>query len=298
MREIFPLNTRFLFIFYFSGFFPSVGICLTGNLVTSGPVSMRFVVEENILPTTKTIEIGWWIKREKGWHTYWESPGDVGVPPSLKWNLPKGIESTGLLFSPPQLVKMFQVFAHGHRDETLFICTFKVDRILKEGEILTFAAKSSWLACYKTCLPSFLDLEISIPVQTQTGTDPKWKARFEEFRKSQPVDPPTEWSRNARATLSKSSDDEKEFVTLQFPYSGAGKLPAFRFFTHGRFVLSNIFQVPQKIQVNGGQNSLSIPMELSYWRDPEQKNLQGLLYRSDGWPGTTSKFYKVTLPIH
>ena len=51
-----------------------------------------------------------------------------------------------ITYAPPQLVKMFKVFAHGHRDETLFICTFEVNRKLTVGEKLKFKAKSSWLS--------------------------------------------------------------------------------------------------------------------------------------------------------
>jgi DsbC/DsbD-like thiol-disulfide interchange protein len=258
---------------------------------------MQFVLAENILPTSKTIEVGWWIKRDKGWHTYWESPGDVGVPPSLEWELPDGITSTGLLFAPPQLVKMFKVFAHGHKDETLFICTFNVKRELKVGEILTFSAKAAWLTCYKTCLPSYANLDISFPVKMENGVDTKWHSRFEEFRKTQPIDAPTKWIQNTHASVGKSANSEKEFVTLLFPFSESGKLPGFRFFTHGRNVLSNIYQVPRRVKINGDDSFLSISMELSYWRDPQQKKLEGLLYRSDGWPGGESKFYKVSVPI-
>jgi hypothetical protein len=38
-------------------------------------------------------------------------------------------------------------------------------------------------------------------------------------------------------------------------------------------------------------------MELSYWRDPKQTQLKGLLFREDGWPSTKSKFYKISVPI-
>ena len=137
-----------------------------GKLVRNGPVTTRFVVEKNIHCDSKEFEIGWWMKREKNWHTYWESPGDVGVPPTLKWNLPAGISFKKITYAPPQLVKMFKVFAHGHRDETLFTCIFEVNRKLSEGEELKFKAKSSWLACYTTCLPTYDEMEISILVES------------------------------------------------------------------------------------------------------------------------------------
>ena len=39
--------------------------------------------------------------------------------PLFKWNLPDGIILRKMHYAPPQLVKMFKVFAHGHKDELL-----------------------------------------------------------------------------------------------------------------------------------------------------------------------------------
>ena len=268
-----------------------------GKLVKNGPVATRFVVEKNIHPDSKVIEIGWWMKREKNWHTYWESPGDVGVPPTLKWDLPEGIEFREIIYAPPQLVKMFKVFAHGHRDETLFICTFEVNRKLSVGENLQFNAKSSWLACYTTCLPTYDELEISIPVELNPAIDSKWHLHFKRFRETQPISAPADWLSKCYAKIKSEKDSEKEFAVFRFPQPATISLPTFRFFANGRFVRSNIFQIPKRTKYSNGDSFVEIEMELSYWRDPDQKELAGLLYRSDGWPETKSKFYQVSLPL-
>ena len=65
-----------------------------------------------ILAESKEIKIGenfvFGIKLDlaPGWHTYWKHPGDVGVPPSLEWNMPTGFSAGELLYSPPVKVKM------------------------------------------------------------------------------------------------------------------------------------------------------------------------------------------------
>lgn len=295
LRQIIQLK-KFI-VFLTTNLLPLFAFCGEGEIVSNGPITTRFVTESNIDQTSKTIEIGWWIKRDRGWHTYWESPGDVGVPPNLEWELPSGISFREMLFAPPQLVKMFQVFAHGHRKETLFICSFDVSRELVVGETLSFKAKASWLTCFKTCVPAYDDLEISIPVESEPQLDNKWYTLFEKFRAENPVEAPKSWLLESEAKLSKPPGSKKEYVTVRFPYPNVSKLPTFRFFAHGRYVLSNIFQVPQVYQDNQGNKFLDISMELSYWRDSEKKYLEGLLFRSDGWPETSSKFYKVMLPI-
>ena len=93
-------------------------------VLKQGPVSMELVCEQRTVVDGKAFWIGWRMVREKGWHTYWEHPGDVGVPPRIKWSLPDGIRAGELLYSPPQRVKMGKVGAHGNYGETLFLCRF------------------------------------------------------------------------------------------------------------------------------------------------------------------------------
>ena len=298
MWKILPLRKFQAKILLICIFYPLILLGGEGGLVQNGPVSTRFVVEKNIQPDSKLIEIGWWMKRKKNWHTYWESPGDVGVPPTLKWDLPEGILFKEISYAPPQLVKMFKVFAHGHRDETLFICTFEVNRKLILGEKLTFKAKSSWLACYTTCLPTYDEIEISVPVESSPQIDKKWHPYFRKFLEEQPILAPNDWLTRCSAKIRSDQGAEKEFAVFCFPHPESQSLPTFRFFADGRFVRSNIFQIPQRREIGDGETFLEIEMELSYWREPQQKELSGLLYRSDGWPGTKSKFYKVSLPLN
>lgn len=291
------MNILFVVVFLFFGFLSDPLRAGAGNVVTKGPVTTRFVVEKNLHPQSKTIQIGWWMKRKEGWHTYWDSPGDVGLPPTLEWDLPEGITFRSMLYAPPQLVKMFKVFAHGHRGETLFVCNFNVERDLHEGEELIFKAKSSWLVCYTTCLPTHANMQISIPVNSKTEIDSKWGQHFQKFWREQPAKANASWLSHCQAFIRSEKNGEKEYAVIRFPCPGNTRLPTFRFFTHGRFVRSNIFQVPKRIFRRNDKDLLEISMELSYWRDSNQKELSGLLYRSDGWPEETSNFYEITLPL-
>ena len=58
-----------------------------------------------------------------------ESPGDVGVPPTLKWELPRDNFQKKISYAPPQLVKMLQVFTLVIVMKPFFY-TFDVDRKL------------------------------------------------------------------------------------------------------------------------------------------------------------------------
>ena len=129
---------------------------------------------------------------------------------------------------------------------------FDVSKELVVGETLSFKAKASWLTCFKTCVPAYDNLEISIPVESEPQRDNKWYTLFEKLRAENPVEAPKSWLLESEAKLSKPHGSKKEYVTIRFPYPNVSKLPTFRFFAHGRYVLSNIFQVPQVYQDNQG----------------------------------------------
>ena len=82
---------------------------------------MELVFEQKGIVPGEEFWIGWRIIRERGWHTYWKHPGDVGVPPSIKWELPPGFVAGELLYSLPQKVKMATIRANGNYGETLFL---------------------------------------------------------------------------------------------------------------------------------------------------------------------------------
>ena len=116
-----------------------------------GPVQMELVFEQEGIVSGEEFWIGWRIVRERGWHTYWKHPGDVGVAPSLEWSTPKGISIGELLYCTPEKVKMASIRANGNYGETLFLCKVSVSDQVKAGEIITLNASASWLTCSRQC---------------------------------------------------------------------------------------------------------------------------------------------------
>ena len=56
----------------------------------------RQLVEAKLLADTTTVvpgqsfSAGLLLKMVPGWHTYWQFPGDAGIPTEMKWKLPPG----------------------------------------------------------------------------------------------------------------------------------------------------------------------------------------------------------------
>jgi len=246
---------------------------------------MELVSEQRTVTDGKAFWVGWRIVRDEGWHTYWKHPGDVGVPPRIKWSLPDGMRAGELLYSPPQRVKMGKVGAHGNYGETLFLCKFEPIVPLERGSVVKISGKASWLACSRQCQPGFAELFIDIPVGEKIEYDPFWRPRFESFRETLPGDPPVGWRFRA---VRKSGQ-----IDLFLPPSLAVEAGGTCFFAFGRQVRSHGPQVLRK-----GKSGWILSLKRSSWSSGKESELSGLLYRKEGWGvANTRNYIRVRVPL-
>ena len=253
-----------------------------------GPVQMELVFEQSGIVPGKEFWIGWRIIRERGWHTYWKHPGDVGVPPSIKWELPQGFVAGELLYSLPQKVKMARIRANGNYGETLFLTKVQAPADLEVGSLITVQAKASWLACSRQCKPGFADLTAEIKVVQEEVFDSALRSKFDEFRKLIPKPISDDWNVYA--------SDQGRFIelVLESPHASLEKdqeRPVF--FCSNRLIRSDGNQF-----LTREQGSLKLRLERSDWAKKDEKYLTGLVYIKGGWGGEVeSEYFSIQVPL-
>ena len=256
-----------------------------GDVVVAGPTRHSLTADIDTSDGKSSFSVAWRIRREAGWHTYWLHPGDVGLPPSIEWDLPEGISASPLVFPAPKRVKMGQIGAHGHQDETLFLTRISISESYRPAEQLSLKAKIAWLCCSKTCLPGFANLQLILPVGTEVTTDEKWSKAFVNFRDQLPKSPPSGWEAKAY--------DEGGKFRLVLPTEVTGTSPGLYFFSEGRSVRSNAMQ-----PVREKNGFWELQMTRSAWSSKDETRLRGLLYRKYGWgEDPDRKFYLLDLPL-
>ena len=52
---------------------------------------ISLISESKTIQPNDSFYLGIKFELEKGWHTYWENPGDAGEGASIEWSLPKGV---------------------------------------------------------------------------------------------------------------------------------------------------------------------------------------------------------------
>jgi len=280
LRKVFSLVCSF--------FLPAFLVSVSGRegpLLDKGPTVHSLISELNACNGKDTFQIAWRIRRQPDWHTYWLHPGDVGVPPSIEWDLPAGVEASPLVFPPPKRVLMGEVAAHGHHNETLFVSEISFSEAFVPKDRLVIRGKAAWLACSQTCLPGFGELELSMPIHTENLKDKSWTGHFLSFQKKLPVPPPDGWQAQAF--------DDGSKLRIIIPEEPDATIPGIYFFSEGRTVKSDAMQ-----PVRPKNGSWELQMTRSAWSSKSETHLRGLLYRKAGWQGDpTLQFYQVSLPL-
>lgn len=126
---------------------------------------------------------------EKDWHTYWQNPGDSGLPTRIEWTLPDGLQTGDIHWPAPEVFTLGPIVNYGYGHETLHLVPVTVAEGLEAGSRLTLAAKARWLVCADVCIPGSADLELEMPVATQAQPDSRWRDAFAAARRQLPQAP-------------------------------------------------------------------------------------------------------------
>jgi thiol:disulfide interchange protein DsbD len=67
----------------------------------------------------KPLWVGLQIAHQPEWHTYWKNPGDSGLPTSLAWTLPAGIEAGEIAWPVPKKIPVGPLANYGYEGTVL-----------------------------------------------------------------------------------------------------------------------------------------------------------------------------------
>ncbi|HEY6111512.1 MAG TPA: protein-disulfide reductase DsbD domain-containing protein [Chthoniobacterales bacterium] len=162
----------------------------------------------------KEFTIGLFLRMAPGWHTYWHSPGDAGLPTEVKWKLPPGWQERGGLQWPIPLktTDPGDIQTYGYENEVLLMQQITTPAKI-DNQKVTLSAEASWLVCEKICIPGSATLQLELPVGP--GGAPDNSAIFSRFRRLLPHQWPKE--QIAKADWSRTDSDLRLKITSAIP---------------------------------------------------------------------------------
>ena len=94
-----------------------------------------------------------------GWHTYWRSPGDVGIPPVFDWSASENLKSVALHWPSPEVILQNGSASIGYVGGL----TLPVEAVpLDPSQPVHLAVKMNLGICDDICLPAELDLRATL----------------------------------------------------------------------------------------------------------------------------------------
>ena len=135
----------------------------------------------------QAIELALRLKIIDHWHTYWQNPGDSGLPTRLTWTLPTGFTASAIEWPYPKKLPLGPLMNFGYEGEVLHLVNMQTPAKFKSGESITLAAKADWLVCSDVCIPESANLSITLPsINTTPSPDTRWVDSFQSARAALP----------------------------------------------------------------------------------------------------------------
>ena len=115
--------------------------------------------------------VGLQIAHQPEWHTYWKNPGDSGLPTTLAWTLPAGIEVGEVAWPLPRKIPVGPLANYGYEGTVLLPVPLTVTSAFKPSPFgdVEVKLKASWLVCKKECIPEDGSFVLKLPARSTTA---------------------------------------------------------------------------------------------------------------------------------
>ncbi len=180
-------------------------------LIKGPGLEIDLISENRSITPGQSLTVGLHIDHLPGFHTYWKSPGMVGMPTSINWSLPEGFTASEIQWPYPENTFMAEYPCHGYERDVTLLVTITPPKVITTKQV-TFKAETMWMCCAKGCFPGNQTFELTLPVTAESIPDPTAKNQINKARKQLPAT-----SHEIKATL--LSEIDAPVIEIRF-FSG------------------------------------------------------------------------------
>lgn len=273
---------------FFSVFLAS--LCIVSTWIDAAPVrgqqsSIELISSVRTIQSGTPFIVGFRIKLDPHWHTYWRNPGDSGMGAKVEWALPDGFEADELLWPAPEKLVTPPLVTFGYEDEVILLAKITPPGAISSTSV-TISANVSWLVCADVCLPEYAELSLPLAVAASATPDSENAKQIEHTLNALP-DTAENWSFSARKT--------KDGIELQGKQNN-GTIPfqQLEFFPY----MTGIFNylAPQNLEID--ENGFRILLPLADTATDIPETIQGILIANAPWKaGSTSITAEIEVPL-
>jgi thiol:disulfide interchange protein DsbD len=169
-----PRILRLLFVALAAFSLRAVPACaLESTPFVSARDTVSLVSDTDAVSPGTSFRIGLRLRLAPGWHTYWQNPGDAGLPPSLDLTLPPGVKAGPIAWPAPRRVAEGALVTYAYTGDVLLPVTITPAAItpapgtpLSGSGATDIVARARWLVCKEICVPEQARFTLNLPPGT------------------------------------------------------------------------------------------------------------------------------------
>jgi thiol:disulfide interchange protein DsbD len=135
-------------------------LALESTPFVSARDTVSLVSDTDAISPGMPFRIGLRLRLAPGWHTYWQNPGDAGIPPSLDLTLPPGAKAGPIVWPAPRRVAEGSLMTYSYTGDVLLPLTVTPAPGRGATDI---AATARWLVCKEICVPEQAHFTLNLP---------------------------------------------------------------------------------------------------------------------------------------
>ena len=129
--------------------------------VRSSRATVTLVSDADAVHSGQPLRLGLRLRLAPGWHTYWQNPGDAGVPAEVTLDLSPGATAGEVQWPTPLRLPEGPLMTYGYTGEVLLPVL-----VTPGPDPLHVEASASWLVCEKVCVPEEGRFTLDLPQGT------------------------------------------------------------------------------------------------------------------------------------
>lgn len=245
----------------------------------------RLVSDSDGVAPGRPLQLGILLSHRQGWHTYWENPGDAGLPTSVTWALPEGFSAGEMRWPVPSRLKEGDLVVYGYSGELFLAATVAVPPALDREEY-RFHALVSYLICNDICVPEEYSLDLVLPAVESARPS----ADAPQFAAAAAAQPKT----LAQAAQFSFSGDSVRLSLPQAALDGADSAPASgEFFPRQPSLINN--GASQQLAVGNGAVTLTLKKSEDRFEEPQAGGI--LVLNSPGRSGAYDIHFDIGMKL-
>lgn len=124
--------------------------------------SARLITAPEATGSGTQLDVGLQLRLTQGWHTYWRTPGDAGISPTIDWKGSENLAGATIAWPAPQrLPPLSGLETLGYVDGVVLPITVT---LAHPGAPLHLHAEVDYASCKEVCIPYHASLDLRLPV--------------------------------------------------------------------------------------------------------------------------------------